>query len=351
MNRTKKLTVLILIVFMAFSLAACSNNTADNKEAVTADRSEFLMDTVVDMKVHGVKAEEAIEASYKRMEEIEKKMSKTIEESDVYKINKNGTEQWVEVDKSTFKVIKKAIEYAEITEGKFDPTISPIVELWGIGTEAAKIPAESEIREAKSLVNYKNLLFDSENNRVKFSKKGMAVDLGGIVKGYAADEVRKILNSYDIKSAFVNLGGNVLTVGRKKDGSLWKIGIQDPRKHRGSVLAAVEIEGKTVVTSGNYERYFEEDGKIYHHILNPETGYPTRNNLLSVSIITDESFEADVLSTSAYIMGLDKGMKLVENREEIEAIFVTEDNDVYLSSGLENKVEIMNSDFKIVEGE
>lgn len=350
MNKVKKILIILLIIFSVFALLSYFNNTNKDSEAVTESRNKFLMDTLVKMKVHGVKAEEAIEASYKKMETIENKMSKTIAESDVSKINKSKKGEWVKVDKSTFKVLKKAVEYAQITRGRFDPTISPLVDIWGIGTENSRIPEKTEINKAKALVNYKNLMLDNENNRVKLNKEGMAIDLGGIVKGYAADEVRKILESYDIKSAFVNLGGNVLTVGSKEDGSLWKTGIQDPRKHRGSVLAALEISDKTVVTSGNYERYFEEDGVIYHHILNPETGYPTRNNLLSVSIITAESFEADVLSTSAFIMGLAEGKELIENRKGIEAIFVTEDNNVYLTSGLKNRVEIINSDFKIIEG-
>ncbi|MGM0411585.1 MAG: FAD:protein FMN transferase [Bacillota bacterium] len=351
MNKKNKLLITVLIIFITFTLTSCSNNKPNETEAVTESKSEFLMDTIVDMKVHGANAKKALEASFDRMEEIENQMSKTIKESDVYKINKNAENNWVKVDKGTFKVIKKAVEYAKITEGKFDPSISPLVDAWGIGTENAKVPDENEIVKNKSLVNYENILLDSENNRVKFSKKGMAIDLGGIVKGYAADEVRKVLKSYNIKSAFVNLGGNVLTVGSKEDGSLWKIGIQDPRKNRGSVMAALEMKDKTVVTSGNYERYFEEDGVIYHHILNPETGKPTRNNLLSVSIITDDSFEADVLSTSIFIMGLDKGKELIENRKGIEAIFVTEENHVYLTSGLKDKVEIINSDFEIIEGE
>ncbi len=351
MKKTNKLFISLLIIVITVTLIGCSNNTNDETEEVTESKSEFLMDTVVDMKVHGINAKDGIEASFDRMEEIERKMSKTVEESDVYKINESGAEQWVEIDKSTFKVIKKAVDYGKITEGKFDPTIAPLVDIWGIGTENAKIPNENEINKAKSLINYKDLLLDEDNNRVKFSKENMSIDLGGIVKGFAADEVRKVLESYNIKSAFVNLGGNVLTVGSKEDGSLWKIGIQDPRKHRGSVMAALEMEDKTVVTSGNYERYFEEDGVIYHHILNPETGKPTRNNLLSVSIITNDSFEADVLSTSAFIMGLDEGRKLIEEREEIEAIFVTEKNHVYLTSGLKDKVEIINSDFEIIEGE
>lgn len=346
MTKNRKIIIASVIFLIIFAAVFYFNNSSDDLKGVTVSRSEFLMDTIVDLKVHGIKAEEAVKASFEKMEAVENKMSKTIKTSDIYRINQNAADKWVKIDKSTFKVIQKAVEYAQKTEANFDPTIAPLVEVWGIGTEEAKIPEAEQIEKAKALVDYNNLLLDSDNYRVKFSQRGMALDLGGIAKGYAADEVYKVLKSYGLKSALVNLGGNVLTLGTKKDGSLWKIGIQDPRRQRGSVMAALELSDQTLVTSGNYERYFEKDGVIYHHLINPETGKPTRNNLLSVSIITENSFEADALSTSAYIMGLDRGRKLIESLPGVEAIFVTEANQLYLSSGLQEKVEIINSDFK-----
>ena len=179
----------------------------------------------------------------------------------------------------------------------------------------------------------------------------MKLDLGAIAKGYAADEVRKIMDENNAVSAFVNLGGNVLVYGDKTDGSLWNVGIQDPRESRGSVAGSIEVADKTIVTSGNYERYFKEDGKIYHHILNPDTGRPSRNNLLSVSIITKDSFDADVISTSAFILGLDKGMELINNMDNVEAIFITDNLDVKTTPGLKGKVKILNSDFNLTEGD
>lgn len=351
MIKNSKIITALVIFLIVLAAIFYFNNSVKNLEGATVSRSEFLMDTIVDLKVHGPKAEEAVKASFEKLEAVENKMSKTIKKSDVYQINKNAAQKWVKIEQSTFQVIQKAVEYAQKTDGKFDPTISPLVELWGIGTEKAKIPETEQIKKAKALVDYNNLKLDSNNYKVKFAHSGMGLDLGAIAKGYAADEVYKILKSYGIKSALINLGGNVLTLGTKKDGSRWKIGIQDPRRQRGSVMAALELTDQALVTSGNYERYFEKEGVIYHHIISPETGKPARNNLLSVSIITENSFAADALSTSVYMMGLNRGSKLVESLAEVEAIFVTEANQLYLSSGLKGKVEILNSDFKAAEFE
>lgn len=358
MLEKRNFLIFFVILVLVFTISACqSNENSHNKQGANGNKitkeksSEFLMDTIVDMQVYGENAEEVINSSFERMRKIENEMSKNIKESEVSKINNNATKDWVKVSEDTFKVIEKAVEYAEFTNGRFDPTIGPLVELWGIGTSEARVPTTNEIKETKKLVNYKDLKLDEENNRIKFEKENMQIDLGGIAKGYAADEVRNIVKDAGIESAYVNLGGNVLVIGGKEDGTPWKIGIQDPREERGSVMASLEIKDKTVVTSGNYERYFREDGVLYHHILDPETGKPTRNDLLSVSIISKDSFEADVLSTSAFIFGRKEAYEFIKNKEDIEAIFITKDNNVYLTPGLENKVEILDSDFKLTEGD
>jgi len=356
-KKKRSLILFVIIITLTVTMVGCQSNENEktnknqNPEVTKETSSEFLMDTIVDMQVYGENAQEVINNSFARMRQIENEMSKSIENSEVSKINKNAANQWVKVSEDTFKVIEKAIEYAKLTKGRFDPTIGPLVELWGIGTSEAKVPSVGEIEKNKKLVNYKNLKLNKEDSSIKFEKENMKIDLGGIAKGYAADEVRNIVKEAGIESAYVNLGGNVLVIGGKKDGTPWKIGIQDPREARGSVMASLEIRDKTVVTSGNYERYFRKDGVLYHHILNPETGKPTRNDLLSVSIISKDSFEADVLSTSAFIMGRKEAYDFIKSKDGIEAIFVTKDNKVYLTPGLEGKVEILDTDFKLTEGD
>ncbi|MFW5736433.1 MAG: FAD:protein FMN transferase [Halanaerobium sp.] len=345
MFKNKKIIIISIFLVFLLILTACENN---GEELPQAEDNAFLMDTLVQMRAHGENSELAVEESMERIKEIENLMSKTIDTSDIYKLN-NNPETEIEIDNESRKVLEKAVEFAELTAGDFDPTIGALVELWGIGSEDAAVPEESEIESALANTGYEHL--NLNDNSAEITKKGVKLDLGGIAKGYAAEEVKKIVQKYDVEHAFVNLGGNVLVIGDKVEGSPWKIGIQDPREGRGSVMAVVDAVDLTIVTSGNYERYFEEDGELYHHILDPKTGYPAENNLLSVSIISENSFDADALSTAVYVMGLEKGMEFIENMENVDVMFITKELKVYLSSGIEEKVNIKNSDFKLTEGE
>lgn len=342
--KSKKIVLLSILIVFLLLLTACAENTPE--ELPQVEDSAFMMDTLVQMRAHGENAEIAVEKSMEKIKEIEALMSKTIESSDIYKLN-TKTESKVKMNPETLIVLNKAKEYAELTEGSFDPALGNLIELWNIGGENPSVPLETEIDKALNFSGHQYLKVYEQSAEI--TKAGVKVDLGAIVKGYAAEEVEKIAAKYDIEHAFVNLGGNVLVIGNKVDGSPWKIGIQDPRAGRGNVAAIVDAVDKTIVTSGNYERYFEENGKIYHHILNPKTGYPTENNLLSVSIVSDNSFDADALSTSVYVMGLEKGMEFIEKMPEVEVMFITEDLEVYLSSGLKDIVTVNSSDFKLIE--
>ncbi|MGM0603524.1 MAG: FAD:protein FMN transferase [Bacillota bacterium] len=339
-----KIFIISIFALMLLFTAGCSDAA---KEKTSETGSKFLMDTLVQMKVTGENAEKVLDQSFDRIEELENLMSKTLKKSEIYKIN--DSKEPVKVSDDTIKVLEKAVHYAELTSGRFDPSIGPLVDLWGIGTKEARVPSRKEISETTKLVNYKNIEID--DNKVFLKQKGMQLDLGAIAKGYAADEVKRIAEENKIKSAFVNLGGNVLVIGHKEDGSKWRIGIQDPRQNRGNIMAVINAADKTIVTSGNYERYFEEDGKIYHHILDPETGYPADSGLLSVSIISENSFDADALSTSVFILGLERGMEFIKEQEDVEALFITNNLEVYLSPGLRGKIEITDEEFELIEGE
>ncbi len=352
MKINKKTTafLIIMIVVATIFLTGCDNKQNSKSEPPQVTGNKFLMDTLVQIKVYGEKAQKVINTSFKRMQEIEDEMSVSIESSQIYKINSHPGEA-VKVKNDTFKVIKNSLNYAKLTDGKFDPSIGPLVELWGIDTEHARVPTRKEIQDARKLVNYRWVEINENNKTVHLTKKGMKLDLGSIAKGYAADEVRKIVNEEGVKSAYVNLGGNVLVIGSKPDGSAWKVGIKDPRLKRNGVMASIEVRDKTIVTSGNYERYFKEDGVIYHHIIDPTTGRPARTDIISASIITHDSLDADALSTSVFVLGPEKGMKLIENTPEVEAMIINDDLKVTLSSGLKNKVELLNSNFQIKRDE
>ena len=311
--------------------------------------SSFIMNTMVQMRVYGDNASEIIEESFERIRDIENKMSVNIEDSYIYQINANAGKPPVTVDDETFMVIKKAIEYAELSAGKFDPSIGPLVKLWGIGTANARVPAEEEINRAMGKVNYQWIELDEDTNSVMLRKEGMSIDLGAIAKGYAADVVKNIVEDKHSESAYIDIGGNIFVIGDKPDGKPWNIGIQDPRKNRGNLMAAIHLSDQTIVTSGNYERYFVEDELIYHHIIDPDTGRPARSGMMSTSIITDNSLSADAFSTIVFMQSPEKSMELIEKNEGVEAMIIKEDLGIILSTGLKDKIKILNVDFYIIE--
>ena len=230
----------------------------------------------------------------------------------------------------------------------FDISVGPIVDLWAIGTENAKVPTKKEIKDKLPLVNYKDILLNDNSKSVKLAKKDMKIDLGGIAKGYAADKIYEYLKEEKLESALINLGGNIYVLGSKENNQPFSIGVQDPTKPRGNSIGNIKVSNKSVVTSGIYERYLEKNNKIYHHMLDPHTGYPFDNNLSSVTIVSDKSIICDALSTTTFGLGVEKGLKLVENLDGVDAIFITKDKKIYLSNNLKNKFNLTDNKFTIV---
>ncbi|GIM29537.1 FAD:protein FMN transferase [Clostridium polyendosporum] len=305
----------------------------------------YVLGTVIQLKVYGKKAEKAIEEAIRRLYEIDDKMSAFKEYSEVSKINKSAGRLHSEVSNDTYFVIKKAVQYSKLSEGAFDPTIRPIVSLWGINTSNARIPHKDEINNLLKLVNYGDVSLNDSNKTIKLNCENQCIDVGGIAKGYAADEVKNIFKKNKIQSALIDLGGNIFAYRSKPDGTQWNIGIQDPFSFTGEYGGIVSVKNKSIVTSGNYERYFIKDGKRFHHIIDPRTGYPSENGVISVTIISDYSIDGDALSTCAYVMGLDKGIKLIESLEGVDAIFITEDKKIHVTSGVKNNFKLCNSEF------
>jgi thiamine biosynthesis lipoprotein len=252
-------------------------------------------------------------------------MSSNLPDSEVARINQNAGIMPVKVDEAVITVLSAALRYAELSNGAFDPTVGPLVKLWGIGTEYARIPAEEEIRGALDLVNWQDVFIDVREGTVFLSKAGMGLDLGAIAKGYAADEAAGIIKRAGISGALIDLGGNIYAVGTKAGGGPWRIAVQDPRDDRGTYVGILELGEKTVVTSGVYERFLETDSRRFHHILSTGNGYPADTGLLSVTVIADTSIDADALSTALFALGYANGRLLVESLENIDALFVFED--------------------------
>ncbi|MCL2265106.1 MAG: FAD:protein FMN transferase [Treponema sp.] len=300
---------------------------------VNPSKTEIALGTVCSVSLFDQGNESVYDNIFSRIREIENLMSVNIPASDVSRINAAAGIEPVAVHEDTFKVIERAVFFAELSGGAFDPTVGPLVSLWGIGTENQRVPSQKEIEQTLPLINWRGIKLDANTNSVFLKDKGMALDLGAIAKGYAADEAAKIIKRAGIKRAIIDLGGNIFVLGEKADKSLWKVGIQNPDKNRGELIGYLQITEKTVVTSGVYERFFEENGNRYHHIFNPSYGYPAESGLLSVTLITGVSMDADALSTAVFVLGYDKGMELINSLPETKVIFVFEDRTITTSSG------------------
>jgi len=347
----KKALIILLFLLYIGNLFAAGKKDDSTPVSNPESRSELLLGTVCKITIYDNPSDSAFEASFKRIEEIEQQMSLTISESDLSQINKNAGLAETLVPEDTLNVIQKAIEIALVSDGAFDPSIGPLVSAWGIGTDTPRVPSQTEILQLLPLINYKDIRLDTNSSSVFLEKEGMILDLGGIAKGYAADEVRTTLLNKGVKSALINLGGNILTVGTKPDGSLWRIGIQDPAEDRGAYVMILSIEDTAIVTSGPYERFFTVGENSYHHILDTENGYPVKSDLESISIISRNSFVADALSTAVYSLGLEAGMNLIEKMDSIEAVAITYNKEIILSSGfLSGKIQydLTDNDFSII---
>jgi len=320
------------------------------------DKNIFALDTIVTLRVFGDRsAKKAMDRVADRIKEIERHMSPSLEGSDVIKINQAAGVEPAQVHEDTFYVIKKALEYGRLTEGVFDITIQPIVELWGINTEHAKIPSEEEIEEKIALVDYRKVRMNEEKRTIFLEEKGMGIDLGAIAKGYAADEAVRILKEAGVEHALLNLGGNVITIGRRPDGNSWRIGLQDPRTEETGQdhFGIIDVADATVVSSGDYERYikdvYKKTGERYHHIFDPRSGFPAQKGLIACSIITSSSIDADALSTILFIMGHEQGFELIDQLGSAEAIVVTSNKEIYTTEGLRDSIISSNDYYRIVD--
>lgn len=310
----------------------------------------FCMGTIITQRVYGENAEIAaikVEDEIKRLESL---MSFFLESSEVTKLNNAAGKNEVELGCEVLYVLNRAKYFSELCGGTFDITIGPVAKLWGVFTDHAKIPSPKEINDALSFTGYKDISINNGLGTAKLEKSGESVDLGAIAKGYAADRAIEIYKQHGIESAFINLGGNVMVLGNKPDGTPWKIGIQNPIFQRGACLGAIQAKNKTIVTSGDYERYFEKDNVRYHHILDPRTGYPANSGLMSATIVSEKSIGADAISTAIFILGLHEGMKLINSIHDMEAIFITNDKKIHVSEGLKKDFILFekNDQFKLV---
>lgn len=346
MKHLKKISYFLVVVMALTLFVGCSKNKVP---AEPISKTSIVIGTVCTITLYDSDDATIIDKAFARLSELEDILSINKTGTELDKVNEMAGKSPVKVSKDTLNVVKKGLEYSSLSNGALDITVGPLVKLWGIGTEHAKVPSQDEIDEAKNLINYKDVIINEDDSTIYLEKPNMIIDLGAIAKGYAADEIVKILKDNDVNSAIINLGGNIFALGEKIDGDPWKVGIQNPEQDRNSTIGYVSVKNKSIVTSGVYERYFEEDGKKYHHILSPETGYPYENEILGVSIISDDSIDGDSLSTTLFALGVEKGLDLVESTKGIDAIFITKDNKLYMSDGFKKIFTLTNTDYTIVE--
>lgn len=320
----------LLILCCIFLIGCASENT--NPISI----SEFKLNTIVTITIYDSQNTQLLDECMAICDRYELLFSRTNPESELYRLNHreldslNGT---YNLSSDTAALIEKGLEYSRLSDGAFDITVAPLSDLWNFTSSSPKPPDAGRLQSVLPLVDYKNIELRGQSFR--FLQDKTALDLGAVAKGFIADEIKAYLTSQGVNSAMINLGGNVLCVGNKPDGAAFKIGIQKPFADRNETIATMEITDKSVVSSGIYERFFEENQRLYHHLLNPKTGYPYNNGLISVTIISDLSVDGDGLSTACFALGLEKGMALIESLPQTDAIFITEDYEMHYSKDFE----------------
>ncbi|MCD7958715.1 MAG: FAD:protein FMN transferase [Ruminococcus sp.] len=322
-----------------------SNNETSTTEDISVSQDIFAMDTYMTITAYGDNADQAVDEAIALIEELDAQLSTGSDSSEITLINQNGNRT---LSAAPAEILSRALEISEMTDGAFNPAMYPIMEAWGFPTQNYRVPTDDELESLLPLTNLDNMTFNETSGEVTLST-GMALDLGGIVKGYTSSQIMDIFTENGITSGIVSLGGNVQTLGTKTDGNLWRVALQNPDESA-DYLGVLEIDNKTVITSGSYERYFEEDGITYHHIIDPKIGYPADSGLQSVTIVSDDGTLADGLSTALFVMGLDEGITFWRSHsDEFDVIFYTTDNKLYVSQGLKNIFSSDSYEWEIIE--
>lgn len=338
----RKRKILSLAMVLCFIVALAITQSGCTKKVDPISKEGYYLDTICNITIYDMddmsekKAEEAIDGAYEVCSKYENLLSKTRKESDIYKIN-HAEGQPVKCDPETIDVIKKGIEYGDMSDGLFDITIGKVTDLWNFHTDKPAVPKQADIDEALQDVTYKQIVIDGDTVRMT-NPKG-EIDLGGIAKGYIADRVTDYLQEQKVTGAVVNLGGNICALGHK-DGKEGKddfnIGVKKPYTKENEIVGTVQVSNKTVVTSGSYERYFEQDGKRYYHILDPKTGFPKETGLDSVTIVADigKSCDCDALATICFMLGKDEGSKFIDRQKGYSALFIDTKGKITESKGM-----------------
>lgn len=298
----------------------------------SVQKSFFAMDTVMDFTVYGDEA--SLDAAQELVMQLERELSVTDQGSLIASINQDGAGKLTGM---SAELMEQTLQLCQRTGGSLDISVYPIVRAWGFTTGAYEVPSEEEIQRLLQLVDYTKINFDAKTGQVSLLP-GMQIDLGSVAKGFAGDRAAQLLREQGVSSALLSLGGNIQTVGSKPDGSAWQIGIRDPWGD--APMVVVSVKDRAVVTSGGYQRYFEQDGKTYWHIMDPATGKPAESGLASVTVVGENGLVCDGLSTALFVLGLEGATELWKESEDFEAVLITDEGQVYLTQGLAEQYQL-----------
>lgn len=353
----KKIIRTIMISMVAALLTACSGNNASTGTAISSEASSenvstsseltsestsedteavrdvFAMDTYMTVKAYGSNGDAAVDAAVDEINRLDALLSTGKEDSEIGQINANNGGH---LSEDGAALMERSLELYKSTDGAFDVAIYPVMKAWGFTDGNYQVPDEDTLKAMLELANPSFIDYDKETATVSFKKEGVQIDFGGIAKGYTSSRIMDIYREKGVTSGLVNLGGNAQVFGTKPDGSLWRVAVQSPDAED-EYLGVLEAKDKAIITSGGYERYFEKDGVTYHHIIDPATGYPAENGLISVTIVSADGTLADGLSTSLFVMGKDKAIDYWKTHsDEFDMILLTDDEKLYVSEGLKN---------------
>ena len=317
----------LLAILLALTLlsAGCAGNVQNEKLNYT----DVLFDTVIQIDIFDNADKELLTGCRELCLKYDSMLSRTNEQSEIYKIN-HADGEFVEVSLETLELVEQGLYYSDLSKGAFDITIGAVSSLWDFQSEEHILPSSEDIDAAVRHISYECV--EIEDSKIRLTDSDAMLDLGAIAKGYIADKLKEYLVENGVEHALINLGGNILIIGDKPDGSKYNIGIQKPFDQTGQPITSVKVSDTSLVTTGIYERCFEKDDTLYHHILDPATGYPCQNNLYSVTIVTKSSIMADALSTTCFLLGLKDGMELINSLEGVEALFITDDYELHYSN-------------------
>jgi len=350
-----KIFLLTLVLGLAIGLSlALRLIDRRSSRANTTEDSKFLLDTYVSIRVYQSDRQEILDDAFKLIEKLENQVSRHKASSEISRINSTPIGTAVPVSDTTRELIAVGLRYARLSDGAFDPTVGTLVRLWGIGTENARIPTPNEIQSTLPLVDYRavsiapsTVILKRQSPISASNSARMTLDLGGIAKGWIADRVAEFLQRNGERNFLINLGGNIVVSGSKPSGKAYRIGMQDPFGDRGEFLGIFTVEGGSVVSSGIYERFFELDGKRYHHILSTSNGYPISNGLAGVTILSEHSVDGDALSTAVFALGIEEGMELVHSLDGIEAALIDSNGRVHITAGAASIFEASSPNLQI----